>query len=91
MAKPEDNRLETSAESAKAGLEDRTSTKDATKTVSDGGPQPSVDEIRLQAYYRYLQRPDGEDDELADWLAAESELGERTDSRRVVGLSGAHS
>jgi hypothetical protein len=38
--------------------------------------EPSVDEVRLQAYYRYLQREDG-DDEIANWLEAESELRDR--------------
>jgi hypothetical protein len=43
------------------------------------GQGPGIDEIRLQAYYRYLQREDGDDDEIADWLAAESELQARGD------------
>jgi hypothetical protein len=30
-----------------------------------GGELPGIDEIRLQAYYRYL-REDGDDDEIAD-------------------------
>jgi hypothetical protein len=37
--------------------------------------QPSAPEdIRLRAYYRYMERQGGDDDEIADWLAAESEL-----------------
>jgi hypothetical protein len=37
---------------------------------------PSPDEIRLRAYYRYMERQGGDDDEIADWLEAESELRE---------------
>ena len=47
------------------------------------GSMPGIDEIRLQAYYRYLQREDGDDDEIADWLAAESELRARDDASRA--------
>ena len=46
----------------------------------DGQP-PSIDEIRLQAYYQYLQRQGGDDDEIADWLAAESQLREQAAPR----------
>jgi hypothetical protein len=54
---------------------------------SEGGEPPGIDEIRLEAYYRYLQREDGNEDEIADWLAAESDLRaraapDRADQRR---------
>ena len=43
---------------------------------------PSIDEIRLRAYYRYMERDGGDTDELADWLEAESELRGRGQGRR---------
>jgi hypothetical protein len=46
---------------------------------SNGLGSPSIDEIRLRAYYRYMER-DGDGDELADWLAAESELRGRSEA-----------
>jgi hypothetical protein len=45
---------------------------------------PSTDEIRLRAYYRYMERQGGDDDEIADWLAAESELRQRGDAGRAA-------
>ena len=44
----------------------------------------STDEIRLRAYYRYMERQGGDDDEIADWLAAESELRQRGDAGRAA-------
>jgi hypothetical protein len=38
--------------------------------------RPPEDEIRLGAYYRYLERGDGAGDEISDWLEAEAELRE---------------
>jgi hypothetical protein len=45
---------------------------------------PSTDEIRLRAYYRYMERQGGDDDEIADWLAAESELRQERDASRAA-------
>jgi hypothetical protein len=49
---------------------------------SNGVEPPSIDEIRLRAYYRYMERDGGDADELADWLEAESELRDRGQGRR---------
>jgi hypothetical protein len=60
------------------------------ETAREEGQRPSPDEIRLRAYYRYVERQGEDDDEVADWLAAEAELSqpsnaghatERTDER----------
>ena len=48
---------------------------------SNGVEPPSIDEIRLRAYYRYMERDGGDADELADWLEAESELRGRAEVR----------
>jgi DUF2934 family protein len=51
------------------------------------GPRPDSleDEIRLRAYYRYLEREPDEGDAMADWLEAESDvLG-----RRATGVDAA--
>jgi hypothetical protein len=44
--------------------------------VSPGGPQDSRldEEIRLRAYYRYLEREGVAGDEMSDWLEAESDV-----------------
>jgi hypothetical protein len=57
---------------------------DASETTWEEGRPPSPDEIRLRAYYRYMERQGGDDDEIADWLAAESELSQRSDARRAA-------
>jgi hypothetical protein len=49
---------------------------------SNGVEPPSIDEIRLRAYYRYMERDGGDADELANWLEAESELRGRVQGRR---------
>ena len=46
-------------------------------------PRPSEDEIRLRAYYRYLERGERGDrkgTDVEDWLEAEAELGARPDA-----------
>jgi hypothetical protein len=55
---------------------------EASNTRWAEGTPPSPDEIRLRAYYRYMERQGGEDDEIGDWLAAESELRQRGDTGR---------
>ena len=77
-----------SAELQKDGREDRPTanaepedSREAPGPGSHGGEPPSIDEIRLEAYYRYLQRDDGNEDEIADWLEAESDLRGRADAR----------
>ena len=57
---------------------------DASETTWEEDRPPSPDEIRLRAYYRYMERQDGDDDEIADWLAAESELSQRSDTGRAA-------
>jgi hypothetical protein len=57
------------------------------ESESNGVGPPSIDEIRLRAYYRYMER-DGDVDELADWLAAESELRERAAAGSAEGRRG---
>jgi hypothetical protein len=57
---------------------------DASETRWEEGRPPSPDEIRLRAYYRYMERQGGDDDEIADWLAAESELSRRSDAGRAA-------
>jgi Protein of unknown function (DUF2934) len=59
----------------------------APRSESNGIEPPSIDEIRLRAYYRYMER-DGDPDELADWLEAESELRERAEAGRAEGRRG---
>ena len=65
-----------SAEAGNAGLDDRIPPRvgseeiDASETGWEEGRPPSTDEIRLRAYYRYMERQGGDDDEIADWLAA---------------------
>jgi len=54
----------------------------APRIESNGVEPPSIDEIRLRAYYRYMERDGGDADELADWLEAESELRGRVQGRR---------
>jgi Protein of unknown function (DUF2934) len=58
--------------------------EEALETGWEEGQPPSTDEIRLQAYYRYLEREGGDDDEIADWLTAESELRQRGDAGRAA-------
>jgi hypothetical protein len=45
--------------------------------AGDAGAPASDGEIRREAYYRYLRRNGASDDEIADWLDAEAELGAR--------------
>jgi hypothetical protein len=42
--------------------------------AGDAGAPAGDDEIRREAYYRYLRRDGASDDEIADWLDAEAEL-----------------
>jgi hypothetical protein len=56
--------------------------EEASETEWEEGQPPSPDEIRLRAYYRYMERQDRDDDEIADWLAAESELRQRDNAGR---------
>ena len=39
-----------------------------------GAPAPSVEEIRLRAYHRYLERGGGHGLDFDDWVEAEREL-----------------
>ena len=63
--------------------------EEAPRAESEGGEPPSIDEIRLAAYYRYLKREDRDDDEIANWLAAESDERGRPDPGRADRWSGA--
>jgi hypothetical protein len=58
--------------------------EEASETGWEEGRPLSTDEIRLRAYYRYMERQGGDDDEIADWLAAESELRQRGDAGRAA-------
>ena len=51
----------------------------ASKTASstNGGHQPSHDEIAQAAYFRHLNRGGSSGDEFEDWVEAERELRER--------------
>jgi hypothetical protein len=40
----------------------------------DGHVSPLEQEIRLRAYYRYLEREGAAGDEMSDWLEAESDV-----------------
>jgi hypothetical protein len=80
----------TSADPRNDGPDERLSARvepeeieEASQAESEGGEPPSIDEIRLEAYYRYLQREDGDDDGIASWLAAESDLRGRPDPARA--------
>jgi hypothetical protein len=63
--------------------------QDPLETGSENGRAPSIDEIRLRAYYRYMEREGGDVDELADWLEAESELRGQTEAGRAERRRGA--
>jgi hypothetical protein len=56
--------------------------------VESANRLPPPDEIRLRAYYRYMERQGEDDDEIGDWLAAESELSQRSDGERAPGRGG---
>jgi hypothetical protein len=59
------------------------------ETGSEDGRAPNIDEIRLRAYYRYMERQGDDADEFADWLEGESELRERAEAGRAEGRRGA--
>jgi hypothetical protein len=40
----------------------------------DFGAQPTEDEIRFRAYFRYLERGGSDGGDLDDWVSAEQEL-----------------
>src|SRR5262245_55354925 len=85
------NSSETQDSAPKDPSRTRTQAEDvenAPETGREDGQPPSIDEIRLQAYHRYLQRQGGDDDEIADWLAAESQLRERAAVSRADGRKG---
>ena len=44
------------------------------KSVDPGHRESLEEEIRLRAYYRYLEREAESGDELSDWLEAESDV-----------------
>lgn len=76
-----------SAEAGNPELDDLTQPRveseeieEASETGWEEGRPLSTDEIRLRAYYRYMERQGGDDDEIADWLEAESELRQRGDA-----------
>jgi hypothetical protein len=89
MTKRSEELRTNSAESGNLELDDLTQPGveseeigEASETGWEEGQPPNTDEIRLRAYYRYMERQGGDDDEIADWLAAESELRQRDDARR---------
>lgn len=57
---------------------------DLPETGREKDEPPSPDEIRLRAYYRYMERQGGDDDEIADWLAAECELRQERHAGRAA-------
>jgi hypothetical protein len=57
---------------------------DLPETEREEDEPASKDEIRLRAYYRYMERQGGDDDEIADWLAAEAELRQERDTGRAA-------
>ena len=44
------------------------------RSVDPGRPESLEDEIRLRAYYRYLERGPESGDDVSDWLEAESDV-----------------
>jgi Protein of unknown function (DUF2934) len=89
MIKRSEEPRTSTAESGNPGLDDRIEPgleseeiEEASETAWDEDQAPSPDEIRLRAYYRYMERQGGDDDgdEIADWLAAESELRQPRDA-----------
>jgi Protein of unknown function (DUF2934) len=74
----------------KSALDDRDRPREGSEEIDDlpetgrEDETPSPDEIRLRAYYRYMERQGGDDDEIADWLAAESELRQERDASRAA-------
>jgi hypothetical protein len=86
MTTPSEDLQTSSAESGNSHLDDPTEPgvkaeemidaelEEASETGWDAGQPPRPEEIRLRAYHRYMERQGGDDDEIADWLAAESEL-----------------
>jgi hypothetical protein len=68
-----------------AAARDRDETRDAGRSQAPSSKKSLEDEIRLRAYYRYLERETESGDELSDWLEAESDvLG-----RRATGVDAA--
>ena len=91
MTKQSEELRTSSAQSGNPDLDDLTQPRvgseeieEAFETGVEEGQPPSTDEIRLRAYYRYMERQGGDDDEIADWLAAESELRQRGDAGRAA-------
>ena len=81
MAKRSEESRMSSRAARKSAPEDRDQPRvdseeidDLAETEREEDEPASKDEIRLRAYYRYMERQGGDDDEIADWLAAESEL-----------------
>jgi hypothetical protein len=87
MTKRSEEPRTSTAESGNPDLDDRIQPGLESEEIEDasdtgwGEDQPrSPDEIRLRAYYRYMERQGGDGDEIADWLAAESELRQPRDA-----------
>jgi hypothetical protein len=58
--------------------------------VESANTLPSPDEIRLRAYYRYMERQSEDGDEIGDWLAAESELSRLSEEDKRPAEGGHH-
>jgi hypothetical protein len=54
--------------------------------TSTAGPDSLEEEIRLRAYYRYLEREPDDGNATTDWLEAESDML----GRRATGVDAAH-
>jgi hypothetical protein len=47
------------------------------------GSEPSVEDLRLRAYQRYLARGGAHGEDFDDWLSAEQELRRKQDVERA--------
>ncbi len=98
MTRRAEERLASSAErqndgelNGSNGRADSEQIEDTVEAEANWGERPEIDAIRLRAYYRYLERENGNADEIADWLAAESELRRAAEAGRAGGPEGAPS
>jgi hypothetical protein len=84
MGKRSGNRNDVSRPAAPTQARDHA--KNGGRTSIAGRPDSLEEEIRLRAYYRYLERETDEGDATTDWLEAESDIL----GRRATGVEAAH-
>jgi Protein of unknown function (DUF2934) len=83
MGKRSGNRNDVSRRAAPMPARDPA--ENGSRTLIAGRPDSLEEEIRLRAYYRYLEREPDDGDATADWLEAESDML----GRRATGVEAA--